>query len=150
MRKSSAFPGERELEARVLVGPGDEVVRARQAMEAAAAFGDVRKILVFVNSRRQVDAGTEHFRHERLPGVPIYGHHGNLSKAEREDTEERFKSDPRAVCVSTMTLEVGIDIGDVDLVVCMDPPFNLSSFLQRIGRGCRRVQGKTRAPMRGP
>jgi ATP-dependent helicase Lhr and Lhr-like helicase len=43
-----------------------------------------------------------------------------------------------------MTLEIGIDIGDVDLVICVDPPFSLSSFLQRIGRGCRRLQGKTR------
>jgi len=43
-----------------------------------------------------------------------------------------------------MTLEVGIDIGDVDLVICMDPPFSIGSFLQRIGRGCRRLQGKTR------
>ena len=45
------IPGERELEARVLVTSGDEVARARQAMEAAADFGDVRKVLVFVNSR---------------------------------------------------------------------------------------------------
>ena len=43
-----------------------------------------------------------------------------------------------------MTLEVGIDIGDIDLVICMDPPFSLSSFLQRIGRGCRRLNGLTR------
>ncbi len=50
----------------------------------------------------------------------------------------------RAICVATMTLEIGIDIGDVDLVICMDPPFSLSSFLQRIGRGCRRRQGQTR------
>ena len=38
----------------------------------------------------------------------------------------------------------GIDIGDIDLVICMDPPFSLSSFLQRIGRGCRRLNGRTR------
>src|SRR5690606_13698852 len=58
--------------------------------------------------------------------------------------EERFKADDLAICVATMTLEIGIDIGDVDLVICVDPPFSLSSFLQRIGRGCRRLQGKTR------
>ena len=49
-----------------------------------------------------------------------------------------------AICVATMTLEVGIDIGDIDLVVCLDPPYSLSSFLQRIGRGCRRLKGVTR------
>ena len=74
----------------------------------------------------------------------MYGHHGDLSKQHRENTEERFKSDRRAICLATMTLEVGIDIGDVDLVVCMDPPFSLGSFLQRIGRGCRRLLGRTR------
>jgi hypothetical protein len=43
-----------------------------------------------------------------------------------------------------MTLEIGIDIGDVDLVVCLSPPSGISSFLQRIGRGCRRREGVTR------
>lgn len=49
-----------------------------------------------------------------------------------------------AICLATMTLEIGIDIGDVDLVICMNPPWSVASFLQRIGRGCRRLQGKTR------
>jgi ATP-dependent Lhr-like helicase len=99
---------------------------------------------VFVNSRKQVDAGTNYFRYGPFEQANVYGHHGNLSKEERERVEERFRSDRRAVCVATMTLEVGIDIGDVDLVVCLDPPFSLSSFLQRIGRGCRRLNGRTR------
>ena len=76
--------------------------------------------------------------------MPVYGHHGSLSKDQREGVESRFKGDRRAICLATTTLEVGIDIGDVDLVVCIDPPFSLPSFLQRIGRGCRRLQGKTR------
>jgi ATP-dependent Lhr-like helicase len=67
-----------------------------------------------------------------------------LSKIQREQTESRFKTDREAICVATMTLEVGIDIGDIDLVICMDPPFSLASFLQRIGRGCRRLNGRTR------
>jgi ATP-dependent Lhr-like helicase len=136
--------GQREVQAQAIVASGDDRDRAHAAMEALDAFDDVRKILVFVNSRKQVDVGAGHFQHGRFSAVPVYGHHGNLSKWQREDAEARFKSDARAICVATMTLEVGIDIGDVDLVICMDPPFSLSSFLQRIGRGCRRLNGKTR------
>jgi ATP-dependent Lhr-like helicase len=135
--------GQRAIESKILLIPGDDAARAQAAMLATQAFADVRKILVFVNSRNQADlAGL--YQHEPFKHTPVYGHHGSLSKDSREATETRFKSDRRAICLATMTLEVGIDIGDVDLVVCMDPPFSLGSFLQRIGRGCRRLEGKTR------
>jgi ATP-dependent Lhr-like helicase len=135
--------GQRDIESKILLIPGDDETRAREAMLATTSFADVRKVLVFVNSRRQADlAGL--YQQGPFKHAPVYGHHGSLSKHRREETESRFKSDRRAVCLATMTLEVGIDIGDVDLVICMDPPFSLGSFLQRIGRGCRRLQGKTR------
>jgi ATP-dependent Lhr-like helicase len=136
--------GQRDVEAHVLLASGTDQERVEQAMLATELFADVHKILVFVNSRKQVDTGAGHFRVGRFSNCPVYGHHGSLSKAQRESTEERFKSDREAICVATMTLEVGIDIGDIDLVICMDPPFSLSSFLQRIGRGCRRLNGRTR------
>lgn len=136
--------GQRKIDARVVVAQGGDETRAQAAIDSADHFEDVRKVLVFVNSRKQVDAGAHFFRHGQFANVPVYGHHGSLSRDEREHTEERFRSDARAICVATMTLEIGIDIGDVDLVVCIDPPYSLSSFLQRIGRGCRRLQGKTR------
>lgn len=136
--------GQRDLESHVLLVPGTDQQRAEQAIQATDLFSDVHKILVFVNSRKQVDAGAGHLRVGRFAKCPIYGHHGSLSKSQREETEERFKADREAICVATMTLEVGIDIGDIDLVICMDPPFSLSSFLQRIGRGCRRLNGRTR------
>lgn len=138
-----SVPGQRQIESRIILAEGDEETRAREAMLAAGGFPDLRKVLVFVNSRRQADlAGL--YRQGAFEHAPVYGHHGDLSKQRREDAEVRFKSDRRAICLATMTLEVGIDIGDVDLVVCMDPPFSLGSFLQRIGRGCRRLQGRTR------
>jgi ATP-dependent Lhr-like helicase len=136
--------GQRDIDARVVQVHGDEIARARQTMEAIAAFPDVEKVLVFVNSRRQVDSAAEYYRHEQLPGMPVYSHHGSLSKDEREETESRFKSASKAICVATMTLEVSIDIGDIDLIVCIDPPFSLPGFLQRMGRGCRRLRGRTR------
>jgi ATP-dependent helicase Lhr and Lhr-like helicase len=137
-------PGQRPLDAKIVCVPGEDRERARLAIAAIDQFPDVRKVLVFVNSRKQVDAGTSHFKYGRFAKLRVYGHHGSLSKNERETIETRFKSDSQAVCVATMTLEVGIDIGDIDLVICLDPPFSLASFLQRIGRGCRRLKGGTR------
>jgi len=135
--------GQRAIESKILLIPGDDEARALAVMLATEKFADVRKVLVFVNSRKQADlAGL--YQQGPFKHTSVYGHHGSLSKHRREETETRFKSDRRAICLATMTLEVGIDIGDVDLVVCMDPPFSLGSFLQRIGRGCRRLEGKTR------
>ena len=135
--------GQRDIAAKVLLVPGSDDVRAAATIDCLEELDDCRKVLVFVNSRRQVDAAASYARGS-FAGVPVYGHHGSLAKAERERVEERFRSDERAICVATMTLEVGIDIGDIDVIVCADPPFSTASFLQRIGRGCRRLQGRTR------
>ena len=143
-RRIVSVHGQRDLEAEVIVANGDDRQRAEAAAIAVSRFSDVQKVLIFVNSRKQVDAAAPYFATAELSDWAVYCHHGSLSKEEREHAEEKFKSDGRALCVATMTLEIGIDIGDVDLVICMDPPFSLSSFLQRIGRGCRRMQGKTR------
>jgi len=139
-----AVPGQRELEAHIVLAGGTDQQRAEAAIQAVDNFPDVHKLLVFVNSRKQVDTAAGHFRVGRFSHTPVYGHHGSLSKAQREEVEARFKVDYEAICVATMTLEVGIDIGDIDLIVCIDPPFSLASFLQRIGRGCRRLNGRTR------
>lgn len=136
--------GQREIDASVITVIGDERDRAEAAVVGSEVFPDVRKALVFVNSRKQVDSSAHYFNYGRFASAAVLGHHGSLSKAERENAEARFKSEQCAICVATMTLEIGIDIGDVDLVICMDPPFSLASFLQRIGRGCRRLQGRTR------
>lgn len=145
-RESSivTVPGQREIQSQIMLMAGSDKDRAEFAISQTHQFAEVHKVLVFVNSRKQVDSGASDFQHGRFASFPVYGHHGSLSKSEREATEERFKADRCAVCVATMTLEVGIDIGDIDLVICMDPPFSLSSFLQRIGRGCRRLNGLTR------
>lgn len=98
-----------------------------------------RKILVFANSRNgahQVAAAlSTELSDDRWP---VYLHIGILSRAERERIEGAMRRDPKAVCVATSTLEVGIDIGDIDLVILCDPPGSISGFLQRIGRGNRR------------
>lgn len=69
---------------------------------------------------------------------PVLSHHGNLSRKAREEVEMIMKEADVAVCVATSTLEVGIDIEDIDLIVLYELPWSISSLLQRIDRGnCR-------------
>ena len=105
---------------------------------------NVRKVLVFVPTRSLADLLSEHLRGElRLRrDVEVLAHHGSLARELRETSERTFGSTSDAVLVATTTLEVGIDIGDIDLVVLVGAPPNVNSLLQRIGRGGRKV-GRT-------
>jgi ATP-dependent Lhr-like helicase len=97
------------------------------------------KVLVFANSRNGAHALAAHLRRE-LTGSrwPVHLHFGILAAAERERVEEEMRTSRYGICVATTTLEIGIDIGDVDAVVLSDLPRTVSGFLQRIGRGNRR------------
>jgi ATP-dependent Lhr-like helicase len=139
-----SIAGQRQIDSLVIEAKGTDEDRVKTVINEISNFADACKVLIFVNSRRQVDKLPGLFKTGPFKNFAVFGHHGSLSKQVREDTEARFKLEQRAICVATMTLEVGIDIGDIDLVVCMDPPFSLSSFLQRIGRGGRRSKGITR------
>lgn len=98
-----------------------------------------KKVLVFVDRRADVEKlASQTLRRTAGARARIYAHHGSLSRTERERVEKRFLDDPSAICFATMTLELGIDIGDVDLVVQVGPPSSVASFLQRLGRGNRR------------
>ena len=99
------------------------------------------KVLVFANKRTRVDSLTAFLRRELKPlGYSALAHHGSLDQSERESTEQAVKTQARIVVVATSTLEIGIDIGDIDLVVLDEPPPDIPSLLQRIGRGNRRSQ----------
>ena len=112
---------------------------------AALESGECRKALVFVPSRRECDRMGKELR--RLLGerraVWVESHHGNLSREHRQRAEEGFHKNRDAVLVATNTLEVGVDIGDVDVVGLVGAPMDTASLLQRIGRGGRRT-GLTR------
>lgn len=99
-----------------------------------------RKVLVFVPTRALCDQlAAVLLRHlQRRRHLFIAGHHGSLEKAAREQTEGEFARQRDAILVATTTLEVGIDIGDVDLVVLIGPPPDTYGFLQRVGRAGRR------------
>jgi ATP-dependent Lhr-like helicase len=69
---------------------------------------------------------------------PVVAHHGSLNRRVREEAETVMKEADVAVCVATSTLEIGIDIGDIDLIVLAELPWSILALLQRIGRGNRR------------
>ncbi len=94
-----------------------------------------RKALVFVNSR-SVAEKLMRSASGRIRNLHI--HHSSLSLATRKESEEAFSSQDGACIICTSTLELGIDIGDLDVVVQVGPPNSVSSFLQRLGRSGRR------------
>lgn len=105
------------------------------------------KVLVFSNARKRVDELARVLATTLEPDrYEVRAHHGSLAQAERESVESAMKARDRIVVCATMTLEIGIDIGDVDVVVLDGPAPSVSSLLQRVGRGNRR-SGYTRLMM---
>jgi ATP-dependent Lhr-like helicase len=98
-----------------------------------------RKVLCFCNYRKSVEALASSLEELWKP-YPVVAHHGSLERRERETAEAVMKEASVAVCVATSTLEVGIDIGDINAVVLAEVPWSISSMLQRIGRGNRREE----------
>ena len=99
----------------------------------AALVQEHRTTLVFVNTRRLVER-VAHQLEERLGQEAVAAHHGSLSRSIRHATEERLKEGLVKVCVATASLELGIDVGVVDLVCQIGSPRSISLLLQRIGR----------------
>ena len=92
-----------------------------------------RTTLIFVNTRRLVER-VSHQLSERLGEDKVGAHHGSLSRKTRLEVEEKLKSGHYPVVVATASLELGIDIGHVDVVCHIGSPRNLAVLLQRVGR----------------
>ncbi len=92
-----------------------------------------RTTLVFVNTRRLAERAA-HQISERLGKEHVASHHGSLSKERRLLLEQRLKAGEMKALVATASLELGIDIGSVDLVCQLESPRSVSTFLQRVGR----------------
>jgi len=92
-----------------------------------------RTTLVFVNTRRMAERVAHHLG-ERLGEDKVAAHHGSLAKERRLRVEQRLKAGDMRALVATASLELGIDIGTVDLVCQIGSPRAVTTFLQRIGR----------------
>lgn len=92
-----------------------------------------RTTLVFVNTRRLVER-VAHQLTARLGEGRVGAHHGSLSRKSRLEVEEKLKSGEMPVVVATASLELGIDIGYVELVCHIGSPHTLATLLQRVGR----------------
>ncbi|WP_030884858.1 DEAD/DEAH box helicase [Streptomyces sp. NRRL S-1868] len=118
----------------------DYVGSVANAATVIAALHRGEKRLVFCESRRLVEELGEQLRRK---GVTTFLSHASLSVDERRRAEEAFAEARDCVIVSTSTLELGIDVGDLDRVIQLDAPSTVASFLQRLGRTGRRP-GATR------
>jgi len=94
------------------------------------------KSLFFCQSRALTEAVAERMRGQ---GTEVFVHHGSVSKEERHAAEDKFHHGSNACVVCTSTLELGIDVGDLDLVFQANAPSTVSSFMQRMGRTGRRA-----------
>lgn len=102
---------------------------------AAAGLTGGQKSLFFCQSRAFSEGVAQQLRGQ---GTDVFVHHSSVSLAERQAAEERFHRGKDAVIVCTSTLELGIDVGDLDRVLQANAPSTVSSFLQRMGRTGRR------------
>ncbi|MGD8590472.1 MAG: DEAD/DEAH box helicase, partial [Chromatiales bacterium] len=92
-----------------------------------------RTTLIFVNTRRLAERAAR-FLSERLSEQEVTAHHGSLAREHRLEAEQRLKSGRLRALIATASLELGIDIGDVDLVCQLGSPRSIAAFLQRVGR----------------
>jgi ATP-dependent Lhr-like helicase len=97
-----------------------------------------RTTLVFVNTRRLAERAARHLA-DRLGEARVSSHHGSMSREQRLACEQRLKSGQLSALVATSSLELGIDIGTVDLVCQLGSTRSISTFLQRVGRAGHRL-----------
>ncbi|HEY1290862.1 MAG TPA: DEAD/DEAH box helicase [Burkholderiales bacterium] len=103
-------------------------------------IGSHRTTLITVNTRRLAER-MAHQLSERLGAEHVAAHHGSLAREARLDAEERLKAGRLKVLVATASLELGIDIGHVDLVCQISSPHRIATFLQRVGRSGHTIHG---------
>ncbi|MEO8392063.1 MAG: DEAD/DEAH box helicase [Chloroflexota bacterium] len=98
-----------------------------------------RKALVFCNTRAEVEAYAAAVRAaDSAFGEAVYVHYSNLERERRREIESQFARAEAALCFASSTLELGIDIGDIDVALLIGAPGSAAAFTQRIGRASRR------------
>ncbi len=135
---------ERDLQLEIPAAPLEAVMSGEVWTQLydrlAELIGEHRTTLVFVNTRRQAERIARHLT-ERLGERQVTAHHGSMAKESRLDAEARLKRGELRALVATASLELGIDIGEVDLVCQLASPRSIAAFLQRVGRSGHSVGG---------
>ena len=130
---------QRDIEIHISVPPSDlEAVPPREQMsdiydQLAEQVRQHQTTLIFVNTR-SLSERAAHELSKRLGEEAVASHHGSLSKERRLRVEQRLKAGDLQALVATASLELGIDIGSIDLVCQIGSPGSIATFLQRVGR----------------
>ena len=130
---------QRDIEIHISVPPSDlEAVPPREQMsdiydQLAEQIRQHKTTLIFVNTR-SLSERAAHELSKRLGEEAVASHHGSLSKERRLRVEQRLKAGDLQALVATASLELGIDIGSIDLVCQIGSPGSIATFLQRVGR----------------
>jgi ATP-dependent Lhr-like helicase len=140
----TGFVRDRDLSVEVPKSPLEAVMSGDVWTEVydrlAELVGEHRTTLIFVNTRRHAERVARHLS-ERIGEKNVTAHHGSMAKELRLDAEIRLKRGELKALVATASLELGIDIGNVDLVCQLGSPRSIAAFLQRVGRSGHSVGG---------
>jgi len=109
----------------------------------AALVREHRTTIVFVNTRRMAERIARHLS-ERIGDAQVAAHHGSLAKERRFKAEQQLKRGELKVLVATASLELGLDIGDIDLACQIGSTRSINAFLQRVGRAGHAVGGTSK------
>jgi ATP-dependent helicase Lhr and Lhr-like helicase len=135
---------ERDIELEVPSSPLEAIMSAevwKQVYDRLTELAEAhRTTLIFVNTRRMAERVAGQLS-GRLGEGRVTAHHGSMAREHRLDAEQRLKRGALKVLVATASLELGIDIGDIDLVCQLGSPRFIASFLQRVGRSGHAVGG---------
>ncbi|WP_042577859.1 DEAD/DEAH box helicase [Variovorax paradoxus] len=142
------YAKQRDLALELPPTPLEAVMSGDQWTQVYARLAELvclhKTTLVFVNTRRMAERAARHLG-DILGKEAVAAHHGSLSKETRLDAEQRLKRGNLKVLVATASLELGLDIGDVDLVCQLGSPRAIATFLQRAGRSGHAVGGVPKA-----
>src|SRR5213082_2782202 len=135
---------ERDLQLEIPASPLEAVMSGEVWTQIydrlAELVNEHRTTLVFVNTRRQAERIARHLS-ERLGEQHVTAHHGSMAKESRLAAESRLKRGELRALVATASLELGIDIGEVNLVCQLGSPRSIAALLQRVGRSGHSVGG---------
>jgi ATP-dependent Lhr-like helicase len=137
-----------------VLSPAADLIGERHEAMHASMYGLIdeliqshRTTLIFTNTRSATERVVHHLK-EKFPkkyAENIGAHHGSLSKALRHNIEHRLRKGELKVIVSSTSLELGIDIGYIDLVICLGSPKSVARFLQRAGRSGHKLHDTVKA-----